>query len=148
MSVDVSDRFNNVLVGKKLIQERGLQSDCTETGQLAAMITGRKWWEIIKQREPAVVSIVKEFYANAKEAKWSVIQVRGKSVSFDPENINSYYQLEGMVTDNEFTQYYHNYRDFNEVIQCLCRPGAKWRRREEQGAVTFSNKELNRYGKA
>lgn len=80
------------------------------------MITERKWWEFVKQPEATVVSIVKEFYANVKEARDSVVQVRGKPVSFDPESINSYYQLEGVVTDDGFTQYYHNDLNLGEVV--------------------------------
>lgn len=125
MSEEASERFHTVLVGKKLIPERGLRPDATETGQIAAIIAERRWWEFTKQPEAAVISIVNEFYANAKEAEGFVIQVQGKSVPFDSTSINSYYQLEDMVVDDESTQYYHNYLDLNEVIKCLCRSGAK-----------------------
>lgn len=102
----------------------------------------------MKQLEVAVVSIVKEFYANAKEAEDFMVQVRVKFVSFTPESINTYYRLDDIATDDEFTRYYHNELNLGEVIQCLCRTGAKWMRRKEQGAVTFSNKELSWYEKA
>lgn len=125
MSEEASERFHTVLAGKKLIPERGLRPDATKTGHIATMIAETRWWEFTKQPEAAVISIVKEFYANAKEAEGFVIQVQGKSVPFDSTSINSYYQLEDMVVDDDFTQYYHNYLDLNEVIKCLCRPGAK-----------------------
>lgn len=61
-----------------------------------------------------MVSIVKEFYANANEAQDFVVQVRGKSVSFTPESINAYYELDDIVTDDEFSKYYHNNLNLGE----------------------------------
>lgn len=62
--------------GKKLIQECGLQIEGNETGQIVAMIHERKWWEFVKQSKAAMVSIVKDFYAKAKEAQDFVVQVQ------------------------------------------------------------------------
>lgn len=42
MSLDASERFHNVMVGKKLIQERGLQAEGNEMGHIATMIHERK----------------------------------------------------------------------------------------------------------
>lgn len=42
VSEEASDRFQNILVGKKLIQERGLQPDVSELSQIAAMIGERR----------------------------------------------------------------------------------------------------------
>lgn len=42
MSLEAFERYHNVIAGKKLIQERGLQPDATESGQLATMIVERR----------------------------------------------------------------------------------------------------------
>lgn len=68
-----------------------------------------------------------EFYANAKEAKDHVVQVRGKAVSYDKAIINSYYQIEDMSDDDEFTQYMTEDLDLEQVIKTLCRSGADWK---------------------
>lgn len=51
-----------------------------------------------------MVVVVKEFYANAVEAKDKVANVRGKLVLFDNVAINTYYQL-ALIEDDEFTYY-------------------------------------------
>lgn len=95
-----------------------------------------------------MISIVKEFYANAKEAQDYDVQVRGKSVLFDKQSINSYNQIEYMSDDNEFTEYMTEDLNLDTVIKTLCRPGAEWKSKGNDGAINFSNGELRRYGKA
>lgn len=51
-----------------------------------------------------MVAVVKEFYANALEAKNKVAIVRGKLMPFDSVAINTYYQL-ASIEDDEFTYY-------------------------------------------
>lgn len=50
---------------------------------IRAIINERDWGRLTAQPEATVVSILKEFYANAVEAKDKVAIVRGKSVPFD-----------------------------------------------------------------
>lgn len=57
--MEASKRYHSVMVGKKLVLERGLQVEGNETGQIAAMTHKKKWVEFVKQPELAVVSIVK-----------------------------------------------------------------------------------------
>lgn len=64
-----------------------------------------------------MVAIVKEFYANAKEAKGHVVQVYGKPVSFNKANINAYYHIRDMEDDDEFTEYRDEEFDRNQVIK-------------------------------
>lgn len=133
--------------GKTLILERDLKPHDTLMGQMAAMIAERGWLEFTKQSEAAVIFIVKELYVNANEIQDYVVQVRGKSVSYDKVSIKSYYQITDMSDDNVYTEYVDNYLNLDQVIKYLCRPGADWKAKEHE-AINFSNKELSRYGKA
>lgn len=57
------------------------------------MIEERGWQALTAQPEPAVVEIIREFYANAKEVEDNVAMVRGKHVPFDRRSIDEYYGL-------------------------------------------------------
>lgn len=94
-----------------------------------------------------VVSIVKEFYVNAKEARHHVVQVRGNPVSFDKASINVYYNIADMEDDDQLAKYIQENLDWDEVIRCLCRPGAEWTLKGTE-ALHFSHSELSRFGKA
>lgn len=91
------------------------------------MIIERGWLDFTKQPEAAVISIVKEFYANAKDAQDYVVQVRDKAVSYNKQNINAYYQIEDMSNNDEFTEYMTEDFDLDTVIKTLCRPGVDWK---------------------
>lgn len=97
--------FHKVLAGKAFIPKRGLRPYETQDGSMASMILDRGWWELIAQSEAAVMSIVKEFYVNVKEAWNHVVQVRCKAVSFDKASIKAYYNIEDMSDDDDLSEY-------------------------------------------
>lgn len=140
------DNYHNLLVGKTPISECGLRPSESQSN-IAAMIASRGWGKFTDHPKPAMVSIVQEFYVNAKETEGHVVRVRGKEVSYAKAEINAYYKLSEMVGDDEFTEYMQKDIDLSEVIKVLCRPGAEWKSKEHE-AFSFAHKELNRYGKA
>lgn len=79
MSEAASDHYRNILVGKTPIPERGLCPN-ESSSNMAAMTESRGWGRFTEQPKPTMVSIVQEFYANAKETKGRVVQVRGKAL--------------------------------------------------------------------
>lgn len=114
---------------------------------VTATIAERGWETFTVQPEAVVVAIVEEFYANGKEARNNVVQVRGKSVAFNNVSINAYYQTVPMDHD-EYTAYKQEELDWDQVINGdLCRPEAEWTLKGDE-AVHFSHSELNRFGKA
>lgn len=113
ISEATSDPFHTVLPGKVLIPERSLRPHETQDGSMAAMILERGWLDFIAQPEATIVSVVKEFYANAKETQNHVVLVRGKAVSSDKASINTYYNIEDMSDDDEFTKYRHEDLDLD-----------------------------------
>ena len=66
-------------------------------------IQNKGWQALVQQPEAAVMSLVRESYANAKEHDDFKIFVRGKWVSFDRSIINHFYQLPDI--DDEYSQY-------------------------------------------
>lgn len=86
-----------------------------------------------------MISIVKELYANAKDHHFYNVQVKGKTVSFNSEAINQYYNLSGVEYD-EYAKYYEL------IIQKLCQPGTTWKVREKV-AMQFPQSNLSRYEK-
>lgn len=94
LSAEAEERFNTVLARKTLVLERGLRLNANLDGAMAEMIAERNWFKFVEQPRPAVVSIVKEFYANTIDRIDSVVQVRGKPMAFDNGTINAYYGLE------------------------------------------------------
>lgn len=82
------------------------------------------WGRFTNKPKLALVSIVQEFYANAKETEGHVVQVRGRAVSYDKAIINAYYHIPNIAGDDEFIEYMHEDIDLEEMITTLCRPGA------------------------
>lgn len=68
-----SDRYYSFLDDKTLIPKWGIKPHETKNGGIADMIKERGCENFTKQPKAAVVTIVKEFYANAKEFEGYVI---------------------------------------------------------------------------
>lgn len=100
VNADVKEYFNNVLVGKTFVLERGLRPSATQDGEMYAMIMERNWYEFKKQPHPVMISIVKEFYTNVKQAQDWVVQVRGWPVSYICQTINVMFNLPNIQEDN------------------------------------------------
>lgn len=97
---------------------------------------------------PMVVSLVKQFYANAKNIANSVVQVRGKLVSYDRITINSYFNLPTM-RDNSYLKWGMFHYDLDYVIQRLCKSRTTWTLKQNTTEkVSFPHTTLSRYGKA
>ena len=62
-------------------------------------VVNKGWRELCKPSRPAIISIVREFYANLADQALKRVWVRGKWASFDRETINGFYNLPKV--DNE-----------------------------------------------
>lgn len=98
ISKDAADRYRKLVVKSSVIPERGLAPCEVHQPQLFQNIMQRGWSDFVKQPEPAVLSIVREFYANMVEGS-SRSFVRGRQVSFDYGTINRYYHLPNFERD-------------------------------------------------
>ena len=72
------------------ILERGFQRPPSE---LAQVIQSRGWDTFVKPHQPAMATIVSEFYVNIPEHKDRRVFVKGKWVSFRRDAINTFYGL-------------------------------------------------------
>lgn len=148
VSAEVQDYFHNVLTGKSFVLERGLRPDENEDGEMRVMIMERNWFDMTEHLGPAVISIVKEFYANAREVEDYVVQVRGRPVSYTRTTINSYFNLRDILID-DYLYYGIGHCDLDVVIQKLCKPGTTWTLKQATDEkVSFPHTTLSRYGKA
>ena len=75
VSVEAAERYKHSVVHKSVIPERGFEGNITHIIQHAGQ---RGWEELVKQPKSALVPVVREFYANAKEHKDKRAFVRGK----------------------------------------------------------------------
>ena len=62
-------------------------------------IDANRWELLCLHPDPAVVPIVRKFYANGKERDGFRVFVRGKWVAFDRTTINGYYELLDLADD-------------------------------------------------
>ena len=76
VSEEASDLYTDILEAKTLIPERGIDPGIMQ-GSLCAMLRDRQWEVFQFQPEPAVINIVKEFYANADGSR-RLSTVRGR----------------------------------------------------------------------
>ena len=82
--------------------------------------------EFCKQPPIAILSVVREFYANAYEHQGSVARVRGKAVAFDRTTLSRFYGLENIEYD-EYSAYVDDHVDLNEIINTICKPSTQWK---------------------
>ena len=82
-----------------MIQERGLTT--TSDKAVKQTIEDNQWNLLCEHLEPAVVPIVREFYANGMKRDGYKVFVKGKWVPFDQTTINNYYGLNN-VDDEEY----------------------------------------------
>ena len=122
VSVEAAERYKHSVVHKSVIPERGFEGNITHIIQHAGQ---RGWEELVKQPKSALVPVVREFYANAKEHKDKRAFVRGKWVPFDRTTINKHYNLPDIEGDK-----YSRYREqpnTAEVLKFLTNGRVQWK---------------------
>ena len=142
-SAAAADRYD-YMVTKALTPERGLAPEGND-GEMLQQIYQKGWLRFTAEPEPAVVNVVKEFYANAEDKAPFTAFVRGRTVPFSADAINAFYQLR--VPHQCQYAYMRDFDpDYEEVIQTMTKPGTTWIKGRKGGTV-FHSKDLSRYGK-
>lgn len=67
VSEEAETRFKTILEKKTLVLEWGLRPNANLDEDIALMIVERNWFQLVEQPQPFVISVIKEFYANAFE---------------------------------------------------------------------------------
>ena len=83
------DRFGTICKNRSFIKEKGFQDDF-----FRKTIVAKGWRALCQPPHPAVMSVVREFYANLASHVLKKFRVRGILVDFSAESINSYYSLD------------------------------------------------------
>ena len=96
LSYEMQKKFTDQLK-IHVIQKRGLVQKLQH--KVNWTIDANRWEILCEHPEPAVVPIVREFYANGKERDEFWVFVRGKWVKFDRTTINHYYGLADIEND-------------------------------------------------
>lgn len=145
VSAAAEKRYNEYK-NRPLIPERGLDI----AGPINIEITRRHWEKLTEPSEPAVVSLVQEFYANAVEGclegeeSDDIVFVRGKRVSIHCAEINRFYDL-----PNEGAFAVENSVNWSEVLDRLCASPTEWSHCVQDGSVSsFPTKCMDSYPKA
>ena len=95
-------------------------------------------WEILCEHpEPAVVPIVREFYANSKERDDLRVFVRGKWVNFDRTTINHHYGLADIKDDQYQDLLESEEAEWEEIKNALCKENVAWKRYTNGGLKSF-----------
>lgn len=86
-------RFEDCLIRKTLAPKRGFSPTPGMDGNMYTQINVRNRFEFVNHPSVVVISIVREFYANAIKHQNGRVFAHGKRVSFSPKAINAYYKL-------------------------------------------------------
>ena len=119
------------------IMERGFQRPHSE---LAQVIQSRGWDTFVKSHQPAMATIVREFYANLPEHRDRRVFVRGKWVSFRRDAINTFYGLQDV--DNSAFDVLQRSPNYDSIISFLTDGKGTWKTNASNQVVKFPNSML------
>ncbi|XP_073151875.1 uncharacterized protein [Henckelia pumila] len=105
------------------LQASGFDLEVNES-DVAVQVLNRGWGTFFKQPPPAIVPIVREFYANAAELVDGKAFIRGTLVYYAPNDLNIL--LETPDVDDSLYQSIALASDLHEVLQQLCFVRAAW----------------------
>ncbi|XP_073031309.1 uncharacterized protein [Primulina eburnea] len=113
-------------VTRPIIPERGFNFSIPR-GVIIEELERRGWVEFAQHPSDAVISVVREFYANLRiRNDESKVLVRGKLVSFDSRTIKMLYQMPSFDHD-EYNEFLEAGVDYTEVIRTIFQANAVWK---------------------
>ena len=134
------DRFQSCTNQRALYMERGFIFRPNITDEYPEIvynvISKYQWSNFCRPQRPAVIQLVREFYANYDSAVPDSVFVRGKHVPLTPEAINRVYDLPEV--EDQYQEFFNGLdaNELKEVLDLLCEEGAEWIR-GKRGALTF-----------
>ncbi|GMN64007.1 hypothetical protein TIFTF001_033098 [Ficus carica] len=146
ISSEAATYYNDTVVLKSIVPERGLKPDAFHERQMLDNIEKRKWQTFTAHPQKASVPLVREFYAYAKYSVDHMTVLQGKPISFDRSTINRFYGLDG-IDDDEYFEYLNDHLDYGEVLKFIVGSGIEWRLNEGV-AVSFMGSALDKHTKA
>ncbi|KAK1378176.1 hypothetical protein POM88_024920 [Heracleum sosnowskyi] len=137
------------LLSKAVAKERGFLPQPTD-GHLFSMITKRGWESFCEAPEPVPLSIVREFYANAKADKNGYSVVRGLTVDYTAKAIHWVLNLPKKKRGEEdWSLKTRDDLDLEYILGEICVPGTTWKYKAgTTEPITFLASVMNRYARA
>ena len=114
------------------IMERGLHRPPSELSQV---IQSRGWGTFVKPHQPAMATLVREFYANLPKHRDRRVFVRGKWVSFRRDTINTFYGLQEV--DNSAFDVLKRHPYYDSIISFLIDGKGTWKTNASNQVVKF-----------
>ena len=137
------------LMGKSTTKERGFLPS-PDDGKLVEMIQSRGWESFCEAPAAVPLSIVREFYANAKAEQNGFSVVRGLTVDYTLETIRRVIGGKEMrPTQDDWVRKNKRNMDLDRIIYYLCMPNTEWRRNPSTNErLSFPASAMNRYARA
>jgi len=137
------------LLGKPILKERGFLPSGRD-GELLPMIAEKGWIAFCESPEAVPMSVVREFYANAKAEKNGFSVVRGLTVDYHPAAIRRVIgQRERKPEEENWNEKTAEDFDLDLICATLCRPGTVWTRSPGNNEYRhFPAIAMNRYARA
>ncbi|KAL5564746.1 hypothetical protein UlMin_027910 [Ulmus minor] len=145
VSSESQERYNSETCNRSFCGEKGFHfKEADDLGMprfVCSVVESRSWRDFAKHPQPAVIPVVREFYANFPNDAAEWVYVRGSRVSFDSRTINSFFQLQD--EDDGFEEYVNALEDHEwaEMLLRVCVPGTQWEK-SSQGAWTVNRASL------
>ena len=137
VSSTTQKRYVASVVKKRAIQEIGLY---VTVDSVSYQVKKRKWEELVKHPEAAVVPLVREFYANMEEHRNFRVFVQGKMVPFDRTTINQYYNLPNIDNDG-YEHMLQGSINWETIMNALCLGTVtRWNLTQSGNIKTFRGK--------
>ena len=130
-----ADRFGTICKNRSFIKEKGFHH---LDDFFRKTIAAKGWRALCQPPHTAVMSVVREFYANLASHVLKKVRVWGILVDFRAESINSYYSLDHVPSEPFDRLYEHP--DYPEVIRVLNNGRGEWKVNSEGHAVHFKAK--------
>ena len=128
-----------------VIQERGLVQKLQH--KVNWTIDANRWELLCEHPDPAVVPIVREFYANGKERDGFRVFVRGKWVAFDRTTFNGYYGLIDIEDDQYQALLESDKTNWDDIKNALCKEPVAWKRYTNGGLKSFPGQAMKKIAK-
>ena len=135
--MSAADRFGTICKNRSFIKEKGFHH---HDDFFRKTIAAKGWRALCQPPHPAVMSVVREFYANLASHVLKKVRVRGILVDFSAESINSFYSLDHVPS--EPLDRLHEHPDYPEVILVLTNGRGEWKVNSAGHAVHFKAKHL------
>lgn len=151
LTANAQQRIAEALARNKIfIAERGIpriQEGCSNFWFFAE-VAGRGWSTFCEPRDPAVIPVVREFYARVPDHQGGKVRVRGKTVKFDAVTLNHFFELPIPEVDEyaAFVESGFTAEKAEQVRQVLTDGAGQWAMRNGE-FVSLQRNTLDRFAK-